>query len=99
MKRMQKIVDKKAIEVNVDLDDIKKQCEKTGVSADSLTTCSKTATFVQCVFVKIRNRIVDHRQQNAYTDGANNTTDTNANVNSSPMADANVDKPKAETID
>lgn len=30
------------------------QCEETGVAADNLQTCPEVATFVQCIFVKVR---------------------------------------------
>lgn len=62
MERLQKIVTKKAKGVPIDLEQIKNECEKTGAKADDLTTCSKTATFAQCVFVTIRNLVNDHKQ-------------------------------------
>lgn len=83
MERLQKIVEANANGMQIDLKDIIKQCEVTGVFHDKLTTCSKTATFAKCVSVKIRNVL------NKHIAGDSSTIDKNSNNNANTDTDTN----------
>lgn len=91
MKRLQKIVDERASNLKVDLNDIKTKCEETGASADNLTTCSKVATFGRCVFLKIRNLLTEQHQIDDA--GANSALNTSANFTSNAEDDVESSKP------
>lgn len=86
MDGLQKVVSKKVKNVPINLEEIKGECEKTGAKADDLTTCPKTATFAQCMFVKIRTLVNDHKQVATNTDIIHN-----ANANKEIIPDKKVD--------
>lgn len=85
--RLQKIV-RERVKTNVSLDEIKTQCEATGAFADNLTKCSDTATFAQCVFVKVRN-LVMQLELNEYKGDSNNNSNIDDNKNSNTNANTN----------
>lgn len=78
--RLQKIV-RERVKMNVSLDEIKMQCEATGAFADKLTTCSETATFAQCVFVKVRN-LVMQLEMNEFKGNSDASTNIDKSINS-----------------
>lgn len=98
--RLQKVVDEKAKGIPVNLNEIKRECELTGVSADKLRTCSDISMFAQCIFVKIRYIIAVHQinvlrliKYNMNINGDFNANNAYANegINPNTNADLNVD--------
>lgn len=99
MDGLQKVVSKKVKNVPVNLEEIKSECERTGAKADDLTTCSKTATFAQCMFAKIRTLVIEHKPAASASANVASNTDTthNANANKEVVPDTKVDTVVAPT--
>lgn len=63
--------------MQLNLEDVKTQCEATGAMADNLNTCPDTATFAHCFFTKIRDMVLEHKK----TGSVNATSNVGTNQN------------------